>query len=85
MMHKSLLKKLGLIVVVTLVLGVSQSAEGGYQEGLDAYKRGDYATALKEWRPLAEQGNADTQYNLGVMDENGQGYRQSTGIYKKFK
>ncbi len=26
-----------------------------YQEGMDAYERGDYDTALKEWRPLAEQ------------------------------
>ena len=26
-----------------------------YQEGYDAYNRGDYDTALKEWRPLAEQ------------------------------
>ncbi len=25
-----------------------------------------YATALREWRPLAEQGNADAQYNLGT-------------------
>jgi len=59
MMHKSLLKKLGLIVVVVaLVLSASQSAWGGLREGFDAAKRGDFATALKEWRPLAEQGNA---------------------------
>ena len=25
------------------------------QKGLDAYKSGDYATALREWRPFAEQ------------------------------
>ncbi len=29
-----------------------------YQAGLDAYERGDYETALKEWRPLANQGLA---------------------------
>ena len=28
-------------------------------KGYDAYQAGDYATALKEWRPLAEQGNID--------------------------
>jgi len=28
-----------------------------YQAGLDAYERGDYETALKEFRPLAEQGD----------------------------
>ena len=29
------------------------------QKGYVAYQRGDYATALLEWRPLAEQGNAE--------------------------
>ena len=33
---------------------------------MDAHNRGDYATALDEWRPLAEQGDALAQYNLGV-------------------
>lgn len=44
-----------------------------FEKGLAAYQRGDYATALEEWRPLAEQGNAMTQSNLGVMYGNGQG------------
>ena len=47
-----------------------------FQEGVDAYKRGDYDTALKEFRPLAEQGHADAQYNLGVMYEKGLGVPQ---------
>ena len=38
-----------------------------------AYDAGDYATALTEWRPLAEQGNATAQSNLGVMHPTGQG------------
>ncbi len=41
--------------------------------GLEAHDRGDYATALKEWRPLAEQGHAEAQYNLGLMYDQGQG------------
>ena len=45
--------------------GVCWSAD--LQKGRDAYKREDYATALKEWTPLAEQGDADAQYNLGFM------------------
>ena len=28
------------------------------------YERGDYATALEEWRPLAEQGNAGVRENV---------------------
>jgi len=47
-----------------------------YQEGLDAYERGDYDTALKEWRPLAEQGDASGQFNLGFMYDQGLGVPQ---------
>jgi len=36
--------------------GVSWSAD--YQKGYAAYQSGDYATALREWEPLAEQGDA---------------------------
>jgi uncharacterized protein len=42
----------------------------------DAYESGDYATALREWIPLAEQGNADAQHNLGWMYEEGLGVPQ---------
>ena len=32
-----------------------------YKAGLAAYDRGDYATALVIWQPLAEQGNVEAQ------------------------
>ena len=44
-----------------------------FQAGMDANNRGDYATALREWRPLAEQGDALAQYNLGILYFNGGG------------
>ena len=47
-----------------------------YQDGLEAYERGDYATAMQEWRPLAEQGDAIAQYNFGLMYAFGQGVVQ---------
>ena len=47
-----------------------------FQKGLDAAERGDYATALREWEPLAKQGDADAQNNLGVMYEEGKGVSQ---------
>ena len=42
-------------------------------EGIEALKNGDYKTALIMLRPLAEQGNHNAQYNLGVMHDNGWG------------
>ena len=47
-----------------------------YNKGLIAARRGDYATALREWTPLAEQGNARAQYNLGLMYDVGRGVPQ---------
>ncbi len=47
-------------------------AEVDFNAGVSAYKQGDYATALREWHPLAKQGNADAQHNLGVMYGNGE-------------
>ena len=43
------------------------------EEGRGAYESGDYAVALGLLRPLAERGDAEAQYNLGVMYRNGQG------------
>jgi len=42
----------------------------------EAYKSGDYATALRLWRAQADQGNAGAQKMLGVMYYNGQGIAQ---------
>ena len=45
----------------------------GRQEGKDAYSRGEYKTALERWEPLAKQGDAKCQYNLGLMHNRGEG------------
>ena len=39
----------------------SATASADFQIGLDAAQAGDYATALREWRPLADQGYANAQ------------------------
>jgi TPR repeat protein len=44
-----------------------------FQNGLNAYNKQDYAAALKEWQPLAKQGNADAQNNLGAVYANNKG------------
>ena len=41
-----------------------------------AYERGDYAQALKILKPLAAQGHASAQFNLGVMYDTGRGVTQ---------
>ena len=39
----------------------------GPLKGAAAFKRGDYVTALREWRPLAEMGNPAVQFSLGSL------------------
>lgn len=48
----------------------------GLTEGLDALRKNDFATAERELRPLAEQGNPEAQYRIGLMYEFGKGYPQ---------
>ena len=38
-----------------------------------AYERGDYATAMRGFRILVEQGDANAQFNLGSMHDFGEG------------
>ncbi len=81
----------GLALIAALcagfTLGLTAPAWAGFDEGLAAYQRGDYATAVREWRPLAEQGVADAQYNLGVMYGEGLGvpqdYAKAVGWWRK--
>lgn len=47
-----------------------------YKAGFAAYQQSDYATALREWRPLAEKGSSAPQLFIGFMYDNGQGVAQ---------
>jgi len=61
------------IALVLSIVCLFVPAWADYQAGMDAYNRGDYATALREWRPLAEQGDPSAQFRLGSLYENGDG------------
>jgi len=64
------------IAFVLSIACLTTPAWADYQAGIDANNRGDYATALREWRPLAEQGFTAAQFNLGQLYANGQGVPQ---------
>lgn len=59
--------------VFTILLCSLPSAAADLASAKLAYEQKDYATALKEFTPLAEQGNADAQLFLGRMYVKGQG------------
>ena len=49
---------------------------GGYQ----SYLKGDYEAAFREWLPLAELGDVEAQYNLGVLYDEGAGVEQDLAV-----
>ncbi len=64
-----------------------ESVNARIREGLSALDRGDYEAAFKELKPLAKQGLAEAQYNLGLMYDTGYGvpqdYEEALKWYKK--
>ena len=72
--------KLMRIIVLTLIslllIIASPIAAQDFNKGLAAAQAGNWTTALKEWMPLAEDGDSISQYNLGLMYHNGWGVSQ---------
>ncbi len=59
---------------------------GGIFKGMEAFRKGDYATTLREIRPLAEQGHGTPQGILGAMYMEGMGVSQDYNqAFKWFK
>ena len=79
--------KAGCVVLILILNLACQAAPASFEDGLAAYERGDYATALQLWRPLADRGYARAQNNLGEMYRNGQGvpqdYAEAMRWYRK--
>jgi S1-C subfamily serine protease len=59
-----------------LLLAATRPAAGAYEDGISAMNRQDYAGALAELRPLAEQGHPKAQWALAYM------YRRGLGVPK---
>lgn len=57
---------------------------GPFEDATKAFIRGDYKTAYRLFKPLAEQGNDDAQTNLGVMYEKGKGIPQDYAVAAKW-
>ena len=79
------------IISLALAFGAGAALAQDFDKGLAAYNAGDYATALKEWRPLAEQGDGifvqgdvEAQSYLGFMYHNGTGVLQDYAEAVKF-
>ena len=69
---------------MSLIAFPSWSAD--FNKGLTAAQHGDFATAFKEWKPLAEEGYSNAQFNLGLMYQEGkdvpQDYKEAVRLYQ---
>ncbi len=63
-------------LAVTCLLAVPSTAHAGMEEGVKAYREGDYAKALEEFLPLAAGGDATVQNQVAAMYYTGQGAPQ---------
>jgi TPR repeat protein len=69
---------IGGLVLAAQILGIAGAIAGPWEDGMVSYNRGDYAPAIRLFRPLAEQGNAKAQSALGVMYRRGQGVARNS-------
>ena len=76
--YKTIMKKFALMILVIGLVGVFSGVASGQtlQDGLDAYDKKNYKKALEILKPLAEQGDAKAQFNLGGMYGLGKGVIQ---------
>jgi cell division septation protein DedD len=79
-------KALALSAAAALFLGAG-AASADVKAGVDAWQAGNFAAAIAQWRPLADAGDADAQYNLGQAYKLGRGVpldlRAAQGWYEK--
>src|ERR1700719_3544833 len=65
--------------LIWLIFLALSALAADFTVGLSAYQKGDYVTAANEWRPLAEKGDAPSQFNLGLLYVDGHGVPQDFG------
>ena len=65
-----------LLLALCLVAGLAGTTSADVKGGVKAYQRGDYETAMRELKPLAERDDVDAQYHLGEMYLRGRGVGQ---------
>jgi len=76
MISKNLQRTLCLLTIVFSTLPATVFAED-MNTGLTAYQAGRYEEAYQIWLPLAKKGDANAQFNLGLLYRNGFGVKQN--------
>ena len=70
------------LAATLLLLAAASAVAADFDAGAEAFHRGDYASAFREFRPLAEQGDAFAQIFLGGMYAKGEGVPEDDRLGK---
>ncbi len=62
-----------LVIITAALIAFAAPAWATYETGWYAYTAGDFVMARGEWLPLASDGDARAQFQLGVMYQKGEG------------
>ena len=63
-----------LVAAGLMICAAGSVSAQSVKAGIDAWQRSDYSAAVAIWKPLAEKGDADAEFNLG------QAYRLGRGV-----
>jgi cell division septation protein DedD len=72
-MNLSVRKWIVAAAAVTAAMTATSSASADVRAGIEAWRAGNYEAAVREWRPLAEAGEPDAQFNMGQAYKLGRG------------
>jgi uncharacterized protein len=75
--------RLGFIAAAAL-LAAAQPAHADVKAGVDAWSQRNYTGAVAQWRPLADRGDADAQFNMGQAYKLGRGVPQDLKIARSW-
>ena len=67
------------ILAAATMLSLAPPALADVKAGVDAWQQGDYDKAVTLWRPLAQTGDPDAQFNMGQANKLGRGVKADMG------
>jgi len=67
MKHRHTLRAIWFVFLIMFTAPIFVQAKADFETGLSAYKRGDHALAMQEFKTAAESGDPHAQYNVGLM------------------
>ena len=75
------------LFAAVVLASCGKTPQQAFQDGMEAYGKGDYKTAMDNWKPVADGGDAAAETNVGLLYSQGKGvkqdYKQALDWYMK--